>query len=663
MAHIHSVKDTDTRFVIDPITRTIRNLTSRKTTLIQHDHNSERITFELPRYIEGHDMSICNKVEVHYLNIDAETKLKKSGVYIVDDLQISPDDNEKVICSWLIPGDATQLVGTLSFVVRYACIDGITVTYAWNTAVTSMNVSTGINASDTVVVDYSDVLEKWKAELFNAGYINAATMQNELSVLKSRMDTFTALPNGSTTGDAELQDIRVGANGEQYESAGTAVRGQIAQLSGEKANSVRVIYGKEQIGTVFKRPNDYYEAGFSDRMESDVLYGFNKNFAVMIDTEETQINGVTYSIKDGVLKLNGTASTWTSVTISEPLPNGLTGHTLYCKIRTNGNIGSALVNTKINTQYGVVLSLGGDTIDTEVICQGFSNGTGMLFQCGEGETFDNVSVEIFIGIENVDINSFLPGERIHLSSPTTTNLIDYITSKLGSPIYMKSGHADSVCYETDTNPLFGKRLYADGDSVMAGVGGKTFIQQIAEKNNMKLTNVAVSGTTLTVGTTGTSITERVLAMIGEYDFIVLCGGFNDVFGMKDIGELTSSYNGDASYYKTGTVIGAMESICKFLVENYPEAKKLFVLGHRLLTENGAVYSNNIQTAYWDAIVVALEKWGIPFVDIRKNGGFACYNETWLSEYFAEGETMGTHPNTKGYSIGYVNQVESALKTL
>lgn len=53
---------------------------------------------------------------------------------------------------------------------------------------------------------------------------------DELNALNSRMDTFTNLPEGSTTGDAELQDIRVGANSVTYPNAGDAVRGQYSQL-------------------------------------------------------------------------------------------------------------------------------------------------------------------------------------------------------------------------------------------------------------------------------------------------------------------------------------------------------------------------------------------------------------------------------------------------
>ena len=168
MAHLHSVYDTDAHFSINPITRQLRNEATSKTSLIQHDHNSERFTFEIPRWVEGHDMSLCNKITVHYINIDSVSKEFVKGRYEVDDMDISPESDDVVILSWLISGNATQLVGSLQFLIRFACVTGDEIVeYAWNTAVcNSISVSSGINADETFETDYVDVIEQWKVNLW-----------------------------------------------------------------------------------------------------------------------------------------------------------------------------------------------------------------------------------------------------------------------------------------------------------------------------------------------------------------------------------------------------------------------------------------------------------------------------------------------------------------
>lgn len=54
--------------------------------------------------------------------------------------------------------------------------------------------------------------------------------QDALNVEKARIDTLIALPDGSTTNDARLEDITAGADGITYDSPGNAVRGQYRKV-------------------------------------------------------------------------------------------------------------------------------------------------------------------------------------------------------------------------------------------------------------------------------------------------------------------------------------------------------------------------------------------------------------------------------------------------
>lgn len=266
MAHIHAVTDGDRRFVIDPITRAIKDESGKKNTLIQYDHNCERLTFELPRYIEGHDMSTCNKVAVHFFNIDAKTNRQKSGNPELTDLHIDPENKDVVVVSWLISRGATQFYGLLKFLLRFSCIEDDIETYSWNTAFfTGLSIGEGGNADRLFETEYVDVIEQWKKSVMDEFKADINTwkdtkaaelsddleawkeeqvdevhhvmgdyethMNQQLAVERARIDQFTRLGEGSTTGDAELMDVRVGANGTVYNNAGDSVRGQVEQLS------------------------------------------------------------------------------------------------------------------------------------------------------------------------------------------------------------------------------------------------------------------------------------------------------------------------------------------------------------------------------------------------------------------------------------------------
>ncbi len=170
MSDNHIVQDSDLYFTIDPVTRTITNK-SGKTKLMQYDHNSEMCTFEIPRCIEGHDMSLCDSIQIHYLNTGSGTSASVRGVnvgiYEATDAQTTKDD--KLVFTWLISQNATVYAGTLKFQIKFECYstnehypDG----YVWNTdTYSAFEVAAGIDNSNAVFEEYVDLLNQWKAEI------------------------------------------------------------------------------------------------------------------------------------------------------------------------------------------------------------------------------------------------------------------------------------------------------------------------------------------------------------------------------------------------------------------------------------------------------------------------------------------------------------------
>ncbi|MDY3966270.1 MAG: hypothetical protein SOZ25_08945, partial [Prevotella sp.] len=67
--------------------------------------------------------------------------------------------------------------------------------------------------------------------------------KSELAVERARIDSLSTLPEGSTTGDAELIGIRIGADGVTYPNAGEAVRTQILNEKTSRETAVNELKG------------------------------------------------------------------------------------------------------------------------------------------------------------------------------------------------------------------------------------------------------------------------------------------------------------------------------------------------------------------------------------------------------------------------------------
>ena len=170
MSHNSKIKDTETHFIINPETRVITNASASNNTIVQYDHNSERFTFEMPRYVDGHDMMESTIVRIHYRNAASTNLLKTNGVYTPDDLAVSGEDENTITFSWLLSSATSQYIGSLHFSIQFLCLDGDTIVYAWNTSVyKDVVILESINNSDEVAAEINDALiaitEELKSEL------------------------------------------------------------------------------------------------------------------------------------------------------------------------------------------------------------------------------------------------------------------------------------------------------------------------------------------------------------------------------------------------------------------------------------------------------------------------------------------------------------------
>lgn len=122
---------------------------------VQHDHNIETVTFDCPRYWDGHDLSTMT-IYINYMRPDGEP-----GSYIADNVAVDETDENVFHFTWTISNHVTYAKGNLKILV---CAKKVNVETAeeenhWNSELnTDMYVATGMECETSVMDSNPDII-------------------------------------------------------------------------------------------------------------------------------------------------------------------------------------------------------------------------------------------------------------------------------------------------------------------------------------------------------------------------------------------------------------------------------------------------------------------------------------------------------------------------
>lgn len=228
-------------------------------------------------------------------------------------------------------------------------------------------------------------------------------------------------------------------------------------------------------------------------------------------------------------------------------------------------------------------------------------------------------------------------------------------------VKIASGYGVGDTMQPTINPLYGKKIAVEGDSITAGNNITLgYSRWLKYEDGMTVFNTAVGGSPLAeVSGKSHIISESIADMEPGCDYYIFEGGYNDRTADVATGTLTAGYpvkNANDDDISPTTVAGAMEYACRDLVTIFGGAKVGFIFCH-----NRYALDNKYNTEYRPVMKAACEKWGVPYLDLQDMVPPFGMIQSLANKYTQSQD--GTHPNWEGYEEYYVPKIRAWLKTL
>ena len=606
MAHTHSVIDDDLRFIIDPSTREIGN-GSQKVKLMQYDHNSERFTFEIPRFVEGHDMSLCNSIRVNYININKSTGEQNPGVYEVSDTKV---EEGNIIFSWLVSLNATQYAGPLNFLIKFICFDEDDhITYEWHTDIfKSASVYTGMNIEESIDEVYPDILEKWKNDVLAAEASRINAESERVNAESERANTFAG-----------------------YETEINQLRGDFVELDSRLSESITEISGYQ---------NSFNDSFFNYETHSKNYFDYDtaevgkliNNRGEVVDSSGNVVsafiviptNSVNLNVLANYSNLNRYVTpSGTKVAYYEADGTFISIFTLgYTDGINNFLVPSNAKLIRIQTPY------------TELGTQTSAYGSGTLMVMFDTTERPTVYIPC-----STDITGKLKESALPVLIPTKT-----------SELTNDSGFvSESADYKGLIWCVMGDS-WSDNANTYAT---KRYYDWVADKTGLVIEERSVSGSGFARGDANAfnSVSERIPV---NSNLVTVYGSFNDLGA--DVGLPLGLETDDT----TSSLAGCMNITFKNILTR--------CLNAHVICFSPSPWIANMPThttsrEYVDMLKKVAERNGVMFVDMFTTMSMRPNDETFRTKYY---NTDGVHPNDEGHKWLYprfLTAIKSVLPTI
>ena len=542
---------------------------------------------------------------------------------------------------------------------------------------------------------------------------NISTISQNQTTLSQRMDEFTSLTEGSTTGDAELIDGRTSFDGITYSNIGGNIRNSDEKINERLNDYINTNILKnmtyttgilEDDGTIKTTATNYITTDEFVEVTGNTNYYFKTiRYVVwyhdstllryddvlfldaydMVITSPATANKCKLSFeltKQNSITMNLVNESFTSLGTNKVKDCiGVRNNLLYGKTTTGGYFSNGHSHggeqAVANYNYYSAIKVQANHTYTvyprvRFVCLYENYYTRELVGDMEISSDPSASEQSFTpdvdGYVYVTVYKSDYDDGLCKMVDTTSNTNVYpVDARLMTDTFIPNETTINYIKSKLTSDLEGKVIYNFGDSIANGSGNDNvgYAEYMRNLYGCVVTDYAVGGATLSKvsGQAMSSILDQIdNASSTTPDIILLEGGANDYTQAREMGNMTSEFEFNSANFDSTTYIGALEMALNKLITKYPGTPIIWLYTHRENTRTektvGSVTVNF--TTMHDRSLETCKKWSIPVIDIYNESGLNTMLSYYRTTYTYNSD--GTHPNSYGYIQFYLPYVKDKI---